>query len=289
MAENGKKLKKTRTLRLIIQCCFTALSNGYLAGFAKGEIYKGPLKYLCAPGLNCYSCPGAVASCPIGSLQSALSSHAYRSALYVLGFLTVFGSIGGRFVCGFLCPFGLIQDLLNKIPFIKKLRRLPGERFLRYLRYVILAVFVIILPLVVIDVTGLGKPWFCKYICPAGTLEGGVPLAAVNGAIRELFGFLFAWKFAILAVILLLSIIIYRPFCRYICPLGALYGLFNRFAVYRYKIDKDKCVNCGKCRAACRLDIKVFENPNSADCIRCGECLSVCPTKAIKRVHPFKK
>ena len=274
-------MAKISKIRLIVQACFAALSNGYIKGFTQGSLYQGDIKYVCTPGLNCYSCPGAFASCPIGSLQATLNSRDYYISLYVAGILVVTGTFLGRFVCGFLCPFGLVQDLLFKIPFVKKIRTLPGEKFLRWLRYLILLVFVILLPVFVMDITGLGQPWFCKYICPAGTLEGGIPQTLLNQNLRGAIGFLFKWKVSILVVTVISSIIIYRPFCRYICPLGAIYGLFNKVSFYRYKVDPDKCTKCGACQKICKLNIKVYENPNSLDCIRCGECKAGCPKKAI--------
>lgn len=274
-------MAKISKIRLIVQACFAALSNGYIKGFTQGSLYQGDIKYVCTPGLNCYSCPGAFASCPIGSLQATLNSRDYYVSLYVAGILVVTGTFLGRFVCGFLCPFGLVQDLLFKIPFVKKIRTLPGEKFLRWLRYLILLVFVILLPVFVMDITGLGQPWFCKYICPAGTLEGGIPQTLLNENLRGAIGFLFKWKVSILVVTVISSIIIYRPFCRYICPLGAIYGLFNKVSFYRYKVDPDKCTKCGACQKICKLNIKVYENPNSLDCIRCGECKAGCPKKAI--------
>ncbi|MCR4579612.1 MAG: 4Fe-4S binding protein [Treponema sp.] len=280
----GNKSGRSSKCRLLIQLAFAALSNGYLKGFVKGHIFTGATKYICLPGMNCYSCPGALGSCPIGALQATLGAREYKISLYVLGILALFGSLMGRFVCGFLCPFGLLQDLLFKIPFVKKIRRLPGERALRALRFVFLAVFVILLPLFVIDFTGLGEPWFCKWICPVGTLEGGIPLVLLNKAMRGAAGFLFRWKVAILAVTILLSIIIYRPFCRYICPLGAVYGLFNKVSFYRIKIDSDKCISCGVCQKACKLDIPVWKNPDSMDCIRCGDCKAACPHEAISLI-----
>lgn len=268
-------------IRLFIQIAFAALSNGYIKGFAHGKIFAGKTKYLCLPGMNCYSCPGALASCPIGALQATLGSREYKLSLYLLGFLTITGSIFGRFVCAFLCPFGLIQDLLFKIPFPKKIRQLPGEKGLRFLRFAFLGIFVILLPLFVIDITGLGEPWFCKWICPVGTLEGGIPLVLLNNAMRSAAGFLFRWKLVILAITILSSIIIFRPFCRYICPLGAVYGLFNKISLFRIKIDSEKCIKCGACQKNCKLDIPVWKNPDSMDCIRCGECKKACPKNAI--------
>lgn len=274
----GKLKKHVRTL---VQLVFAALTNGYAAGYAQGSIYRGAGKFVCVPGLNCYSCPGAVGSCPIGSLQAVITSREHKFTFYVLGFLLLFGALFGRLVCGWLCPFGLVQDLLHRIPFIKKLRRLPGEYALRCLKYVVLIGFVIVLPLVVLDIVGQGQPWFCKYICPSGTLFAGIPLIAANPPLRAALGWLFTWKAAILIVLVLLSIVLWRPFCRYLCPLGAIYGLFNPVAVYRFRIDADRCTACGACQGACKLDITVHRTPNSPECIRCGDCRRACPHGAI--------
>ena len=285
MEKKSRSIAQNRSrhnrIRLIVQACFAALSNGYIKGFSQGQIFEGATKYVCVPGMNCYSCPGALGACPIGSLQATLNSRDYKISMYIVGLLVIFGTVLGRFVCGFLCPFGLVQDLLYKIPFVKKIRRLPGEKFLRYFRFFFLAVFVILLPAFVADFTGLGEPWFCKWICPVGTLEGGIPLVLLNSAMRGAAGFIFRWKLAILILTLFSSIIIYRPFCRYVCPLGAIYGVFNKISFYRFKIDTEKCTKCGACQKACKLDIPVYENPNSADCIRCGECKNACPYSAI--------
>ena len=163
-----------------IQIICAVLYNCNLTGFAKGTIYQGNLKSICIPGLNCYSCPGAVFSCPLGSLQSALLSSKYRFPYYMLGMLLLFGILLGRVICGFLCPFGLVQELLYKIP-TKKLQKNVWTRRLSRLKYVILAVFVILIPLVFLT------PGFCKYICPAGTLEGGFPLLLKNAACGQAF------------------------------------------------------------------------------------------------------
>ncbi|MDO4544649.1 MAG: 4Fe-4S binding protein [Bacillota bacterium] len=267
--------------RITTQVLFTALTNGYVKGFAEGSIYKGSSKALCVPGLNCYSCPGAFGSCPIGAMQATLGSQRYQFAFYITGFLMVIGAALGRFVCGWLCPFGLIQDLLHKIPFLRKLRKLPGDGLLRFLKYIMLGLLVILLPMVVVDMVGQGKPWFCEYVCPSGTLMAGIPLVASNEGLRAVVGWLFTWKVLILAVIVILSIVVYRPFCRYICPLGAVYGLFNPIALYRYSVDEEKCISCGKCQKACGFDIKTYETPNSPECIRCGKCKTACPANAI--------
>lgn len=270
-------------LRTWIQVGFTALTNGYVAGFFRGKIYTGDFKKYCVPGLNCYSCPGALGSCPIGSLQAVIGSRNMNFSFYVVGFLMLTGAVFGRFVCGWLCPFGLIQDLLYKIPFVRKWKRLPGERGLRLLRYVILMGFVVLLPIFAVDIIGQGSPWFCKYICPSGILMAGIPLGATNPQLRTAMGGLFLWKFALLVFLILLSVAVYRPFCRYLCPLGAVYGLFHPISFYRYQVNEELCTNCGRCREVCKMDIEVWKNPNSLDCVRCGDCLKSCPHQALKR------
>lgn len=272
-----------KKLRLWVQIGFTALTNGYAAGFVKGKIFTGSTKALCVPGLNCYSCPGALGSCPIGSLQAVLGSRDYVFSFYIVGFLMVVGAVFGRFVCGWLCPFGLVQDLLYKIPFFKKVKKLPGDRWLKWLKYVVLIGFVIILPLFVVDIIGQGQPWFCKWICPSGTLMAGIPLVLMNSGLQDAVGWLFAWKLGILFLLLGLSVVVYRPFCRYLCPLGAVYGVFNPIAFYRFKIDESDCTKCKVCQKVCKMDIPVWEKPNSPECIRCGDCKAACPHQAIKK------
>ncbi|MEA4816231.1 MAG: 4Fe-4S binding protein [Lachnospiraceae bacterium] len=271
-------------LRLWVQIAFTAITNGYVNGFSKGSIYTGNLKHVCVPGLSCYSCPGALGSCPIGSLQAVLGSKNFKFSFYLLGFFMLIGGILGRFVCGWLCPFGLFQDLLYKIPFMKKIKKLPGDKFLLVLKYIILAVFVILLPLFAVDFIGQGSPWFCKYICPSGTLMGGIPLYILNDGIRQTVGWLYVYKVSIFIAIVVLSVLVYRPFCRYLCPLGAIYGFFNPIALTRFKIDQNACISCGKCRDTCPLDIYTKETPNNMLCIRCGDCKRACPVNAIQNV-----
>ena len=279
---DNKKMKINEWPRHGIQALWAALTNSHISGFVTGKIYTGKLKNVCVPGLNCYSCPGARGACPIGSLQAVIGSGNFKIAYYVAGFLIFVGALLGRLVCGFLCPFGLIQDLLNKIPFPKKIRTFRGDKLLRKLKYVIFLVFVIILPMFVVDIMGQGAPYFCKLICPAGTLEGGIPLVLLNKSMRSAVGWLYMWKNTILVITIILSIMIYRPFCKYICPLGAFYSVFNKVSVFRYRVDKEKCVHCGKCRNICQMEVDPTENPNSTECIRCGRCKKICPTQAIR-------
>ncbi|WP_042431203.1 4Fe-4S binding protein [Faecalispora jeddahensis] len=264
-----------------IQALFAFTTNSNVQGFFSGKIYRGKLKNVCVPGLNCYSCPGALGACPIGAMQAVEGSTRYGVSMYVLGFLVFVGILLGRFVCGWLCPFGWIQELLYRIPSPK--RKVPKRvnNVLKWLKYGILLVFVILLPILTVNEFGLSTPYFCKYICPAGTLEGGVPLLLANKPLRSAVGLLFTWKMAILIAVIVASILIFRPFCRYLCPLGAFYSLFNPISFYRYSVDQTKCTRCGRCAKACKMDIDVFQTPNALECIRCGECVKACPEQAI--------
>ena len=269
-------------IRLAVQTAAAVLFNGYAAGFAKGKIFTGKSKLFCVPVLNCYSCPGALGSCPIGSLQSVLAGGKFRFSFYVLGLIMLFGIVLGRVVCGFPCPFGFLQELIFKIPIKKPGINKKTDRCFRYLKYIVLVVFVFALPLFLKDKYGVSSPYFCKWICPAGTLEGGFPLLAANESLRSAVGGLFTWKVFVLIAVLLLCIFIERPFCKYLCPLGAVYGVFNRFSFFRIDINKSKCTSCRKCERTCPMQVDVLKDPNSVECIRCGKCGSACPESAIK-------
>ena len=233
------------------------------------------------PVLNCYSCPGALGACPIGALQAALGGMKRHFPFYVLGMLMLFGVVLGRVVCGLLCPFGLVQDLLHKIPFPKAEVPRRIDRPARYVKYVVLLVLVVLLPAFALTDTGVRPPYFCQYVCPAGTLEGGIPLMLADPMLRGLAGTLFQWKVLVLLGVVLLSLCVHRPFCRYLCPLGAFYSLFNRFSFFQMRLDESRCVGCGRCERICPMAVEVTRDINSPECIRCGKCRSVCPTGAI--------
>ena len=278
-----KKIKSAKNIparfRGWIQAAAVLLTNIHIPNLFKGKIYQGKAKTMCVPGLNCYSCPAATGACPIGAFQAVVGSSKFKFTYYITGFFILLGVLLGRFICGFLCPFGWFQDLLHKIPG-KKLSTAKLKP-LRYLKYVILVVFVILLPAFVTNSLGMGDPFFCKYICPQGVLEGAIPLSLANSGIRAALGHLFTFKFTVLALFIILSILFYRPFCKWICPLGAIYSLFNKISFLKIQVDHEKCVGCQKCSRVCKMDVNVVDTPNHPECIRCGECMKACPTDAI--------
>ena len=274
----------TEKKRKLVQLLSALGLNLDFLSLLRGEINQGKSKGVCVPALNCYSCPAAIGACPIGSLQNSLSSLRYnlgsgqkKFGLYVIGSIGLMGSVGGRLACGWLCPFGFLQELLYRLPGPK----IQLSQKLNFLRYVFLFVFVLFLPLFLVDSLGLGAPWFCKIICPAGTLEAGVILAAVNPAIRSQLGWLFAWKTLVLIIFLVLMVLSQRPFCRLVCPLGTILGWFNRLSAFRMKVDLEACLRCDACQRVCPVNIKIYENPDSSQCIRCLKCEKVCPVSCI--------
>lgn len=246
----------------------TVLLNSYFAVFATKQIYDGPLKYACVPGLNCHACPTATMGCPIGMLQHFSATHRFPWVL--LGFLGIIGLVSGRFTCGWLCPFGLLQDVTN---FFKKLTvHIP--RALNYLKYVVLILLVLVIPYFT------NTHWFSK-LCPCGALIAGIPWALWNpvdpvfemniiGA--DAIGSMFWTKIWILGIFMTLFLFIKRPFCRTICPLGAIYSLFNRVSLVSLRV-KSTCTDCGKCKEVCPVDLEVTREINSENCIKCLECI----------------
>ena len=268
-----------------IQAGATLLTNIHLPNFLKGGLYQGKGKAICVPGLNCYSCPAASGACPIGSFQAVVGSSKFRFSYYITGFLILLGVLLGRVICGFLCPFGWFQELLHKIP-TKKLST-KKLKPLTYLKYVVLLVMVVLLPVLVTNQLGMGDPFFCKYLCPQGVLEGAIPLSMANAGIRAALGSLFTWKFIVLLTVIVLSIVFYRPFCKWLCPLGAFYALLNKVSLFQMQVDQSKCVSCGKCAKVCKMDVDVTKSPNHTECIRCGMCIRACPTDAVSFRYGF--
>ena len=268
-----------------IQAGATLLTNIHLPNFLKGGLYQGKGKAVCVPGLNCYSCPAASGACPIGSFQAVVGSSKFRFSYYITGFLILLGVLLGRVICGFLCPFGWFQELLHKIP-TKKLST-KKLKPLTYLKYVVLLVMVVLLPVLVTNQLGMGDPFFCKYLCPQGVLEGAIPLSMANAGIRAALGSLFTWKFIVLLTVIVLSIVFYRPFCKWLCPLGAFYALLNKVSLFQMQVDQSKCVSCGKCAKVCKMDVDVTKTPNHTECIRCGMCIRACPTDAVSFRYGF--
>ena len=265
------------SLRKLVQFIAAVLTNSYLLFPVTKNIYQGPLKIICSPGLNCYSCPASTTYCPIGAIQQLLLSvrfsfdtGAYYFGSYVVGSIGLIATASGRITCGWLCPFGLIQELLYKIPFGKKREVFP---WLRYVKYVMFFGFVILFPLLLTNDWGMGKPWFCKYVCPAGTLEAGLPMLILQPDLRATLGYLFYNKLFWMLVFIMWSVNTSRPFCKTTCPLGAFYGMFNKVSLVKLDLEQSKCTDCGACAKVCPMGIQFNKAVGSPECIMCMRCM----------------
>ena len=273
-------------VRKWIQTLLALLVNGSWSFPYTRTIYQGPLKVICSPGLNCYSCPAATTYCPIGSIQQlmagiriAVENGQNYFGFYVIGTMGVLGGVFGRLICGWACPFGLIQELLHKIPS----KKFGVPRGLRYIKYGFLLIFVFLLPLTIVDSYGYGQLWFCKYVCPAGTLEAGIPMLFLRPDLRQTIGILFYSKLAIMVLFIIWSVLASRPFCRTTCPLGAFYALFKKFKLVKLRLVEENCTRCKACHSVCPMGVKFDESPEDAECISCLACMSnACEFDAIE-------
>ncbi len=262
--------------RRIVQGLGAVLPNAYFQGFATASLYQGPLKSICSPLLNCYACPSALMSCPIGTLQHFVVTGAFP--LYGTGMLAVVGASVGRTTCGILCPFGFLQDLLYKFRTWKT--TIPA--WTRYFRYAVLVGLVFIIPSLT------HENWFSK-LCPAGTLMAGLPWVTLDVNVRSMIRWLFWVKISILLFFITTSLAVKRPFCRAVCPLGAIFSFFNKVSFLQLSWNPETCTRCGKCQKICPVDIRPDRNPTDPDCLRCLDCTR-CPSLKVTTVlnrNPF--
>jgi ferredoxin-type protein NapH len=269
--------------RRIYQLIFFIIQNPFISNFMTGRPYNGPAKSFCAPGLHCYSCPSMAFGCPLGTIQYVIK-YAAMIPYYALGTLSAVGAVFGSASCGYVCPFGLFQELLHSIsPWKSDTAKLPQP--FRYIKWGNLILLVIIVP-----AFGLAQG-FCAWICPSGLIMAGLPIIAANEGIRASIGITFYWKLFLTTVFIIFIMREKRFFCRYICPLGLILGFFNKISLYQIKLDKNKCVTCRACQKSCPMGLKLPEEINSIDCIKCGECVPACPSKfgALSKGFEIKK
>lgn len=254
-------------LRRLTQLASTLFSNSFVASLVTRNINTNSLKGACVPFLNCYACPSALFSCPIGALEHFFAIRAVP--FYALGLIGMVGVVFGRMPCGWICPFGFLQDLMYRIRSVKC--RIP--RVFTHVKYVVLLFLVFIIPF------KTGEPWFSKF-CPVGTLTAGIPWVLWNPAnpatsqpvLADPPNMRFYVSLLILATFLIWFVVSKRPFCRVACPMGALLSLFNRVSMIRLQASPS-CDGCNACEVNCPMDLNICEDIDSKDCIRCLECV----------------
>lgn len=244
--------------RLAQIAAFIASNLGFIRIFKTG--------FVC-PFLYCYGCPFAVFGCPIGVIQNFVI---YRQVpLFAIGSLGVYGMLLGRAFCGWACPFGALHDLLS---YLRGDKSFEVRRFW-FVKFIVL--FVV-----------LGAAWyamdtvFCKF-CPSGSLFGAI-FFRLRYPQSLTFNLPFAIHMFTLALTIVLALLISRFWCRYLCPLGAIAGAFNKVSIVSISLDEDKCKKCNVCLEACGMGITKLEDVGgSTDCILCGRCVEACPEKAL--------
>jgi len=276
--DSDKKMKISKIKeykRRIVQIISLLLINGNFRTLQTGLLYRGSLKKICIPVLNCHSCPFALTACPVGMIQQFLALGLKRGlagALYILGLIGIPAVFLGRFLCGWVCPFGFLQELLHQ-----RKSKIKFPENLNFIKYILLFGFVFLFPFIFMKRSGIGAPGFCKYICPAGTFEAGIwGLLQGFGKISPAL----ILKIIILTSVIFFSMRIFRFFCR-LCPLGLLLGFFNKVSFLQLRKGR-VCKNCESCKKICPMDIDLPSNLTSVNCIRCLKCVRVCPTSALK-------
>lgn len=234
------------------------------------------LSRFCLPVMNCEACAWSWLGCPIGAMGSMLGYHEFP--WLVVGILLVIGVVAGRIFCGWICPMGLLQDILHSIPS-------PKFRIPRPMRFVKYAVFVVSVPVVAWFLGRESGLFFCDF-CPTATLQVVIPSMIADGDF--VVTGMRAGRFAILAFVVLLAVVNHRSFCKVFCPVGALIAITNRLSLFRIRVDSGKCVQCRKCDRSCPMDVEVMESrtvprdvQKDAECIECLRCDAVCPVDAI--------
>ena len=244
---------KIQPYRLWVQSAFLLV---WLAPF--GLRYHG----VCAPVFHCYACPLATFACPIGVLANFSALHLIP--FLTIGLLVLVGALVGSLFCGWACPFGLLQDLGARVPIPKF--ELP--RWTGHFRFVVLGITVLAIPYFF----GEGHPLFICRICPAGGVEAAIPSIVKQAQTGQPILWPSALKLAIISVFLVAILITRRPWCRVLCPLGAIFSAFNKVSAFFLRFDGAECTDCGRCTRLCRYNIEPQKSPNDVRCIRCLEC-----------------
>ncbi len=217
---------------------------------------------MCSPVFHCYACPLSTFACPIGVIATFSALHIFP--FIAIGLLITVGILFGTLICGWVCPFGFLQDLFAKIPTPK----FDPPKWAGYFRYVILIGAVLAIPYFF----GEGHPLFICRICPAGALEAAAPNMVGNAIAGKDVIWPNALKLTIVVLFLIAVFFVKRPWCRILCPLGAIFSLFNRFSAFFLRLDPSKCTHCERCHKLCEYGIEPEKSPNDSRCIRCLEC-----------------
>lgn len=220
------------------------------------------LHTVCGPVFHCYSCPLAAFACPIGVLANFSAIHVIP--FVALGMLVAVGALVGSFICGWACPFGFLQDLIARIP----TRKFQLPAWIGSFRYAVLLGLVVAIPYFY----GEEHPLFFCRLCPAGAVEAALPNTVNTMMTGDEVAWPSATKMSILAVFLVATLFTWRPWCTLFCPLGAIYGIFNRISFFFLRFHPHECNDCDRCRTLCRYHGRAERRGSDMRCIRCLDC-----------------
>lgn len=275
-----------RLSRVLVQWASFVLAR--IGVIRAGQVY--PLRRSCLgtfPFLNCQACEMTSGACPIGYLQNLLTWGTVP--FYLVGSMILFGAALGKSICGWLCPFGFVSDLVDR--FSLHLRKIP--RALGYLRYWVLGL-VILSPWLYQQAGILDRNFFCSTLCASGKILGIAPYYLTTGSpsfadtswwLGDPLGVGFPVVLQVtltLLVVIAMLLISGRFFCRILCPLGGFWGLFHPVSLVRVRHQGSHCTGCGGCERVCPMGVsrQFSDFLDRTSCMMCGRCISACGSGA---------
>lgn len=247
---------------------------------SKLKIIKTTLRnilYICAViifGVILGADPG-----PMGTVKDFIvtlgkSGHIFLPRVIALLFMLLLVFIANKFICSWGCQVGTLQDLLFRLnskkgkPVFPKIK-VPFifSNTVRIITFVLMTLFAFLLAFDLID-----------------SID---PFKIFKPLVLSIIGIIF------IALILIASLFVYRPWCHFFCPFGLVGWLLEKISIFKIKVNYDKCIGCEKCVAACPSFVmeKILKRKGIIpDCFSCSSCIEACPTNAITfSVGPRKK
>jgi polyferredoxin len=193
-------------------------------------------------------------NCSVGAFLKLITLHHVTIGIAILAVVPlVFALIFGRIYCGYVCPFGALQEFLNVRDKSKNLS-VKAEASSLYVR--------IFLTLLIIAAVIISGRYIVGEVFPFKTIFN-----FSGGTVQIVSAF----------ALVLSSLFIYRPFCRFVCPYSIALNIVSRFSIYKFKCTEDeKCNNCSLCNRCCKLNAIDKNEIDSGRCIECGDCVESC-------------